>query len=46
LVNMPQTEAELETFRRLIRLDQPFGHDGWLAAARSQAGRRPPLRKA
>ena len=31
VVNVPQTSAELEAFRLRMKLNQPFGGDGWLA---------------
>ena len=44
IVNLPQTEAELTAFRHHIRLDKPFGHEGWLREAPQPTRGRPHLR--
>ena len=44
VVNIPQTDAELEAFRRHVTLDQPFGPEGWLTLPAVPRG-RPDLRK-
>ena len=40
IVNMPQTEAELADFRGRIRLDRPFGCEGWLTKTSRPRGRQ------
>ena len=45
LVNLPQTEAELAAFRDNVKLNQPFGHEGWLADRPTRSRGRPHLRK-
>ena len=44
VVNIPQTEAELQEFRSKVSLDRPFGRPGWLAMPEVARG-RPNLRK-
>ncbi len=45
IVNLAQTNSELEEFRRRVRIGKPFGCDEWLAATSPTRG-RPNLRKA
>jgi putative transposase len=44
LVNLPQTETELQEFRTKVQFGAPFGHGGWLEKTKSIRG-RPNLRK-
>jgi putative transposase len=39
LVNIPQTNAELDAFRLRMNIGQPFGHEGWLAKTDKPRGR-------
>ena len=44
IVNLPQSAAELDAFRRILSVDKPFGHDRWLSNDTKPRG-RPDLRK-
>jgi putative transposase len=43
IVNVPQTNAEVEVFRSRMKEGKPFGHDKWLLEAKALRG-RPNLR--
>jgi len=43
-VNMPQTEAELESIRRCVRRGSPCGNAGWVEQAAEQLGLKSTLR--